>query len=947
MACAAVSQPVFRGRQPVSGLWLPHGGLDEATRARRLLAHWRHGATAWRFAQGDLLRYPAPWDTVCETLAGWPLCRRGAVLCSAPLTEAEAAVQSAADVWLVQGGQVLALNFTDAQALDPSHWLGLGSLTLHDTYDCRDAMAEPVVLLPADARDLREVLDGRVPPASAAQRDFLQAMARQGGRAGRGAAPGRSRRFPGGGFLRTWVGVAGTLVGLALLGGLLSSGVPFNPLWFAAALAVFWLARRWRAAGSQWLSSGEASGAAKPRPAEGPALPERGKGTVKPQAWRQWLARLAVTSQVAQWLGRRQAAYLRKMMALFEGGDIAEALRHAVPLGDDTPSLGQAFGTPGRRDDLALSAQGGAASSIHLGDDLSNYLQRLYRQSFEKLAREERIDEAVFVLAELLRVRHEALEFLEKHGRFKQAAELALAWDQTPEVIVRLHCLAGDWRRAVAVARRDNAFANAVLQLESRWPDAAARLREEWAQALAARGDWVAAVEALWPVAARRELAIEWLLSAEAAGGTLGARALVQRAVLLPQTMTQCAERLHALRDDPARHGERGAVASALLGLKNNPADIAGLARLVAPGVLADHAAGHGRLASQALQRLLALAGDAWLSADLPAKALPAFKGQALNLNKDTVLGEVPDAGVRPVLDAVALDDDRYLLALGEAGAVVVDAHGRVLSRFAVPAQRIVIAHSRQVALVMAARDSLWRVSRLDLPNRRVVDLGVAELPCVASEFGGIAWTVARGNRLAVLDTQHALDQVLWQVADLPGQIRGLSVNANVEQMALENERGQWELWRYTLPHRRLLVRGEALPEPPSQDVHARLLNPNGGVIDLCLDATEGGCLHRLSYTLHGRTLLVALPHLAEGAVQNLAGVVRGNWLMVGVTQGALMHWHVVALGTGFLHARIAWPAAAEPQARIVEGHCLVHDREGRLWDLDTETSGTRRLALV
>ena len=159
---------------------------------------------------------------------------------------------------------------------------------------------------------------------------------------------------------------------------------------------------------------------------------------------------------------------------------------------------------------------------MHLGDDLESHLRRLYRQAFERLAREGRIDEAVFVLAELLQARREALDYLEAHQRHAQAAELALAWDQPADLIVRLHCLAGDWRRAVAVARRDGAFANAVLQLEKKWPDAAHRLRGEWGEALAQQGDWLAAVNAVWPVQALRAQALAWLQAAESAEGRTG-----------------------------------------------------------------------------------------------------------------------------------------------------------------------------------------------------------------------------------------------------------------------------------------------------------------------------------------------------------------------------------------------------------------------------------------
>jgi hypothetical protein len=80
-------------------------------------------------------------------------------------------------------------------------------------------------------------------------------------------------------------------------------------------------------------------------------------------------------------------------------------------------------------------------------------------------------------------------------------------------------------------------------------------------------------------------------------------------------------------------------------------------------------------------------------------------------------------------------------LSLCEAGVLIVDAAGRQLTRFNVPAQRLVIAHSRQQAL--ARRDSLWRVSRLDLVQRRVSDLGVVELDhfaCGPTACRSAAW---------------------------------------------------------------------------------------------------------------------------------------------------------------------------------------------------------------
>ena len=825
---SAVRQPLWLGLQPVAALWFPADWYAEPERARRLLAQWRPGATALRFTQGDLLRFAEPVEMACDALGGWPLRLRGHGLSSAPMTAAESAAAPAADVWIVEGGQVTALNLADGAPLDPARWLAVDAYALHDTYDCSATLPAAVERGPPQARELREVLNGKIAEPSAEQRAFLRAMSEHSARASAGPANASSKAAGSrvvassklGGIVNSPLvrGGAAVLVILGLI--LLIASVDLRRISLALLAGLIgYVAWSRLVVGTAKLFGGSEAVAAERtaapgRPSAG-TIPAR-QGETKPQAWRQWLARLAMISQVSRLLGRQQAAYVRKMMELFESGQLEDALRHAIPLGGDSPSLGQAFGTPGPRADLSLSRGIGPRAAIGLGMDAATYLRRLYRQSFEKLDREGRIDEAVFVLAELLESRTEALDYLEKHGRHAQAAELALAWDQPPEVIVRLHCLAGDWRRAVAVARRDNAFGNAVVQLEKKWPDVAARLREEWAQALAAQGEWLRAVEVIWPIAARRQQAAEWLLSAEAAGGRLGAAALVKRAVLMPDTLKDCAAQLEELRDGADLHAQRHAMAQAILALQTPHPQAAKLARVIGPGLLADQATDHARLSRHELQRVMGLGGDVLFEVDAPLAQLPTAQVKSLVSHATVLNGAVPDAGGLNIHDAVVLDDGRYLVALGEAGAAVVDSRGKLLARFAVPAYRIVIAHSRQVALVMAPRDRLWRVSRLDLTHRRVVDLGVAELGHVAFEFDGIAWTVAAGSRLRVLDTQHSLQDVLWQVADLPGTAVGLSSQADLEQVILAVDPGRLELWRYGLPLRRLLSRGEPVETAPA-----------------------------------------------------------------------------------------------------------------------------------
>ena len=147
-ADATVRVPLWTGVQPVAGLWFDAAQRDSDAHAARVLAHWRPGAQALRFADGDLLRFPQSVLADCTTLPGLALCRLdgergGSVLASAPLTVAERAAMRGVDVVLVRGARMHGLRFADGAALDPSTWLDLGDLTLHDTFDCSATVVAP------------------------------------------------------------------------------------------------------------------------------------------------------------------------------------------------------------------------------------------------------------------------------------------------------------------------------------------------------------------------------------------------------------------------------------------------------------------------------------------------------------------------------------------------------------------------------------------------------------------------------------------------------------------------------------------------------------------------------------------------------------------------------------------------------------------------------------
>jgi hypothetical protein len=262
---------------------------------------------------------------------------------------------------------------------------------------------------------------------------------------------------------------------------------------------------------------------------------------------------LLQTTRLSRLLGRRQAAYLVKMMGMFERGDLDEALRHAIPLADLPTSLrsAPAFGVPRPRDVLKIQPwQTRAPTSIGLGGDVMSHLRQLYRASFERLAAQGRVEEAAFVLTELLRANEEAVAFLERHGKLRLAAELAEARSLPAELVVRQWFLAGEVERAVRVARRAQAFAAAVTLLEKTDRKKAEGLRLVWADSLARSGSYAAAVDVVWPLADERHRAREWMERVIELGGPAAARMLARKLSLVPEEFAEVRRHALALLED-------------------------------------------------------------------------------------------------------------------------------------------------------------------------------------------------------------------------------------------------------------------------------------------------------------------------------------------------------------------------------------------------------------
>lgn len=902
-ATGTVHLPLWSGMRPVSALWFDAARFPAEARAQRMLGCWRSGAQALRFADGDLLRWPKPEWLACESLPGLPLCLIGhGTLSSAPLGSSELAATRGFDLVLVRGAQAIGLRLGDGAALDLSAWIEIGDYALHDTFDC-SASVKAASIPRLKGRDVREVLGDAIPPPSAEREAFVKrAIAAD-------HAQSRDHRS------RPGQGIGGTLLG-RLTG--------------------------WLGAGAGLVAGiGSGSAATQRGGVNARRTPQR------PSAWREALTRLAIATRASQLIGWRQGAYLRRMMKLFDEGDLGEALRHALPIDSTGASLGQSFSAPGRRQDLRLGGAGDASVNLNLGPEMQQHLREMYRKTFERLDRQGRIDEAVFVLGELLNARQECLDYLERHGRHAQAAELALAWDMPTATIVRLLLLADDWERAMQVARRDGQFGDAVLALEKTRPELAVKLRLLWGESLADRGEWLAAADAVWPVPQARNLAIEWLRIAEEGGAALSARALVRRAEKLPDTLEKYGERIRALtlpgegEQAEIAAAARSALADALLDVKQRNPAVAGIANALLPAIAADRAAGRNALGKSRLNKLLSLGGDPYLKADLPAWQLPTASKRTSLWSRDTpALHAAPAAGLAPIHDVAPLHDQRYLIALGEAGVLMVDARGRTLQRYPVPADALVIADNGRVALAVARREALSRVSRLDLVRHTASDLGSLRLDAHAREFDGAAWSVIADNRILVIDTAKSLRDVVWHVGDLPGRLVAVRYMPTFELYLLRTAHG-FELWTYTLPTRRLGNR-DAIEIDTDLPV---LLMPFGRFAQPQMEPPAGDAV-RIGFTTFGgrHRLEMKLPQ-AEGAASAAMAAhdiqlhcdAAQQGLVFAVAGPSFTQLALCRLGDGAAVARMDWAAGVVPQFRESGQHLLFFDSVGRVLDLGND----------
>src|SRR5580692_1913620 len=485
------SSLVHRGSVPAVGFFFARTitGKDEAI--RRILSIWKPNSRVYRLKKGILLVLPRPVLVPVGEALGLPLVRNRGFLAGMPLTEKEMRTigQSVETLIISEGGTTSTEQLSDESRELVHKWIDTDGLKFVLGRSLGNEPPAPIVAKPAELPNIRETLGG-IPAPPLELRNLLARL--------KGEPESNKRdKFD-------WL----HRISLRSITGTVRSFI--------------------RGIGGLWPRSDYQS--------ESLSVSQQGVfATRAPSKFSLWLtsaiSKLVMVTRLSRALGWRQGRYLSRVMQMFEEGDVDEALRHAIPLSSisDSPILKMTLGLPGVRQNLRLNPFGRRPNStMPLGQSLFSHLNQLYRSTFKRLEGQGRIAEAAFVLAELLRSNEEAVAFLERNGRLREAAEIAEARELAPEIIVRQWFVAGEKERAIQVARRTGAVHGAVLRLEKSRHPAASELRKLWAHSLADAGNVAIAVDVLWPLESERSTAVEWMRRAAAIGGRPGARSLAR-----------------------------------------------------------------------------------------------------------------------------------------------------------------------------------------------------------------------------------------------------------------------------------------------------------------------------------------------------------------------------------------------------------------------------------
>jgi hypothetical protein len=820
-AAPAPRRTSHRGFVPASGFWFDPALLGADRMAGRILSLWSEGSLLHEAAGGVLLVLPSPVLVDSRRAPGVVLTRRDGLLAGFPATDREIARLDPppGSALLCREGRIRVCPLSRQTILDPAAWLDVEGLAEQASQPLGDPPAPAAAARGLEPPPLESHFDPEFtrPPEKKAK--LLAALAEALSKKDAGArGPGRAPRGSGAGLDpgAVWVFIR-RLALAALLLLFFRSASDFAVRIIAVLIGYFltiYLFRPGRAAFPAPLKEAFLWwwGSRKARRARKASAPRPGTfHRSRPASWlgrrldaaRGVLGALLGRTPAARLLGRRQARYMHEMTSMFEENDLDNALRHAVPLatlGEMMQAAG-AFFRPKPRADLSIGPGPGRGPGrvILLSDDYHAYLVGLYRAACSRLERAGQIEKAAFVLLELLKKNEEAIALLERHGRFRFAAEVAQARGLPPGMVIRLWFLAGEPAQAMRVARTTGAFADAVSRLERTHPDEAKKMRVLWGSFLAEAGNYGGAVDAAWPVAEARRLLLEWIERGIRLEGPIAARLIVKKIALEPEALEALLPKIGEILHDtlPGSLRAKLSLGKAILEHEDRQ-DLRALSGFVLRHLIKDlHAVPFNPGFGSVVQGLKKATSDRLLVEDLPSHAFPiaaAGPKASLVLRRDAA-----DVGLHRLRDGVCLPSGRLVVALGEGGVQVLSRRGALIAHIDQPADELVLNDSGNQAIAVARRGRVSRLARLDLEKLRGHYWCDALVDRAAETFDGEVWFVSHGDELMAVDALADRFESIWRVGDLMGPVIAIARNASSLSLIVIGLNGP-EYWRYELP---------------------------------------------------------------------------------------------------------------------------------------------------
>ena len=665
----------------------------------------------------------------------------------------------------------------------------------------------------------------------------------------------------------------------------------------------------------------------------------RSGGSAAPQRkHRGTLARLVLRSPAAPVVRRKHAAYLRSLTEAFERKQFDDALRDAIAL---TGSGGfTSLRLPPRRGSITgpTATRGAGGGSIPWGPTVHQHLTNLYRDAAAQLEQQGRIEEAAFVLTDLMNNVLGAVALLERHGRFALAAEIADGRNLAADLVVRLRWRAGHHERAVEVARSRGAYAAAITRLEPLDSDQACQLRAAWAHDLSESGNYVGAVEAAWPVVELRPTVVADIQAGMALGGPAAAHLFAYLLALQAHQEGRDGAIALLTSADPELVAARSSFLAALSVLRSSePAidrELATAALRVMIG--RDTAPAWDETTARRAVSAFSERADPILRADLPS--LGWHLSQKRDEQPVLTLDGPDEPGQLPVFDVALLGGGVLLVAHGNHGARLLTLDGRTRAQWDIPTHQLVVAdHGASALLANSLGDQVWELHTLNLSTRQVRPWLTIRVNHLERSFDGITLTVIDDQgTINFLDAHADRPKVLWRELDDVGTAVDLNrspghLAAVVRTMPTAIQAtSHLEQWQWDLPG--LTLRGRPpVPWPISQvgitslGVYLCLDPADDEAGGLVLRANDRGKAQRPQHIEATGSVALTTSGPAHALIHHLGEAVRVD---------------LTPRSPGPCTVSVRFAGQAQPEIRVHGDSIAVWDRSGRIVVVDT--SGRR-----